>query len=100
MVWDMRTHVVQPDELVQEIDQAVGKRGRSRFLADAAWNQLRRARQNELLSRSAGILRQEDYPGWGSSDMVLAWVRADRRGQSWLTTKPPPPNWRTFLDEE
>ena len=37
-----RTHVVIPDELLAEIDQVVGQRGRSRFLEAAAREKLDR----------------------------------------------------------
>lgn len=99
-MWDIRTHVVLSDDLVREIDELVGPRKRSEFLEKAAQELIRRERQTWAVEHGAGILRKEDYPGWGDSDMVLAWVRADRRGQSWLTTEPPPPDWRKFLDEE
>jgi len=95
----MRTHVVLPDELVSEIDRAVGKRKRSEFLADAARERLVRARQRGLIERTAGILRAEDYPGWATADMISAWVRAQRTGTDWwLPSDPPPPDWRKHLD--
>lgn len=94
----MRTHVVLPDELVREVDALVGPRKRSEFIEDALRAKLQRERQKWAIERGAGVLKAEDYPGWASSEMIRAWVRADRQGQSWLTTEPPPADWRRFLD--
>jgi metal-responsive CopG/Arc/MetJ family transcriptional regulator len=45
----MRTHVVLPGDLVVAIDKLVGKRGRSSFLTQAAWEQIKRQRLLKLL---------------------------------------------------
>src|ERR1022692_3543028 len=39
---NMRTHVVLPGDLVAAIDHLVGKRGRSSFLKQAAWEEVDR----------------------------------------------------------
>lgn len=52
-----RAHVFLPDDLLKEIDQLVGERGRSAFLADLAKREVHRLRLIELLDRP-------NQPGW------------------------------------
>jgi hypothetical protein len=72
-----RTHVVIPDELVVEIDTLVGKRGRSRFLVEAARKELQRLRQFAALRAAAGAWKREDHPELDKG--VDAYVRKVRR---------------------
>ena len=74
-----RAHVVMPRETIEAIDRIVGRRGRSRFLADAAKEKLRRLLVLEAADRVAGSLAAEDTPGWNTPDEVQEWVRALRR---------------------
>ena len=76
---NQRTHVVIPKELVVQIDSLVGKRGRSRFLTDAASRELRRLRQLKALRRAAGVWKDEHHPELrrGAARWVRA-LRADR----------------------
>jgi metal-responsive CopG/Arc/MetJ family transcriptional regulator len=57
-----RTHIVIPDQLAQEIDMVVGKRGRSSFLAAAAVRELSRLRQLQAIERIAGSWKDKDHP--------------------------------------
>jgi hypothetical protein len=57
-----RTHIVIPEPLVTEIDQLVGKRGRSEFLTQAAEKELRRLRQIKALENVGGAWRDKDHP--------------------------------------
>jgi hypothetical protein len=64
-VWDLfmglqRTHIVLPQELVEEIDSLVGPRGRSAFLVETARAELRRRRLLTFL--------RDDQPAWKESD--------------------------------
>jgi metal-responsive CopG/Arc/MetJ family transcriptional regulator len=72
-----RTHIVIPDQLVNQIDQVVGKRGRSGFLVQAAEKELQRLRQIKALETAAGTWSDKDHPELkqGSS----AWVKQLRR---------------------
>lgn len=56
-----RTHIVIPDELVQEIDGLVGKRGRSTFLTEAAWREVRRLRMLKALKDASGSWSDKDH---------------------------------------
>jgi len=75
----VRAHVLMPRETVEAIDRVVGRRGRSRFLADAAEEKLRRIRLLEAADRVAGSLANVDIPGWNSPEEADEWVRALRR---------------------
>jgi hypothetical protein len=57
-----RTHVVIPEQLVARIDIIVGKRGRSKFLAQAAEKELMRLRQLKAVEAAAGSWKDEDHP--------------------------------------
>jgi len=72
-----RTHVVIPEQLVKEIDNLVGSRQRSSFIAQAAERELTRLRQLEALHATAGAWKDSNHPELeqGSAE----WVRNMRR---------------------
>ncbi len=55
-----RTHIILPQELIEEIDAVVGLRGRSAFLVETARAELRRRRLLAFL--------QDDQPAWEDKD--------------------------------
>ena len=57
-----RIHIVIPDQLAQEIDTIVGKRGRSSFLVAAAERELSRLRQLQAIGRVSGSWKDKDHP--------------------------------------
>ena len=57
-----RTHIVIPEQLVARIDIIVGKRGRSKFLAQAAEKELMRLRQLKAIEAAAGSWKDKDHP--------------------------------------
>ena len=57
-----RAHIVLPEDLIVEIDAAVGPRGRSAFLVETAREALRRRRLVEFLSRDTPAWKNEDHP--------------------------------------
>jgi len=57
-----RTHIVISDQLAQEIDSLVGKRGRSGFLTEAAWKEVRRRRMLDALEQATGAWKDKDHP--------------------------------------
>jgi predicted transcriptional regulator len=73
-----RMHIVVPDDLARELDERVGKRGRSRFFTRAAAKELARLRLLEALEDAAGALADEDIPEWRTPEEATAWVRALR----------------------
>ena len=86
-----RTHISLPEKLVDDIDELVGKRNRSRFIAEAAEKELKRKRLLRTIKRGAGILKAEDYPEWSTPEKVVEWVRAQRRIPSSFEKRYGPP---------
>jgi hypothetical protein len=56
-----RTQIVIPEQSVARIDTIVGKRGRSKFLAQAAEKELMRLRQLKALGAAAGSWKEKDH---------------------------------------
>lgn len=79
---NVRTNLLLPRELVEEVDRYAGPRGRSRFVAEALADRLRRERLREAVAATAGALNPDDYPHWRTSDEVVAWVRERRAEQT------------------
>ncbi len=75
---NVRAHVIVPKELIEAVDDLVGKRGRSRFFAEAAEEKLARRRLEETARKAAGSLAAVDIPGWETSESSAEWVRASR----------------------
>ena len=74
-----RTHVVLPTDLVDEIDAIVGPRERSKFLAEAAAEKLRRMRLVHLVDKLAGSLKDHAIPEWETAESAAAWVHESRQ---------------------
>lgn len=74
-----RAHIVLPDDLIHEIDQVVGPRGRSAFLVETARIELRRRRLLNFLQDSQPAWQDKDHPELLVS--TAGWVR-DLRKQS------------------
>jgi metal-responsive CopG/Arc/MetJ family transcriptional regulator len=76
-----RTNLTLPEELLREVDEIAGPRGRSRYVADAVARRLRQDKLRRAIEQSAGALVVD-----GSSPMtraeVLAWVRHLRSEQT------------------
>lgn len=75
----MRAHVVMPPELVEEVDEIVGKRERSEFLTEAVADKLRRQQPLAAAEAAMGSLKDIDIPGWETPESTSEWVRALRR---------------------
>jgi len=84
-----RAHILLPDDLLREIDDIVGPRGRSAFLVETARNEVRR----QKLMR---FLESKDV-AWNRSGMEesAAWVRKLRRESECRTSNPPATGKRT-----
>lgn len=80
----MRTHVVLPRELVTRLDDLVGPRRRSEFVAETLRKELDRRRQRVLLDAASKEAKERgndgDPPEWATPEGTLEWVRAQRRG--------------------
>ena len=75
----MRTHVVIPKELVDLVDELVGRRSRSRFFSEAVEEKLARVKLTRAAKRVVGSLANVDIPGWETSEAAAEWVKASRR---------------------
>jgi metal-responsive CopG/Arc/MetJ family transcriptional regulator len=88
----IRTHVLLPKDVVEEIDRSVGERQRSAFLTEAAREKLERQRRLQTLERFAGWLKDVDIPGWETPEAAAEWVHRQRRiGEEPLDVGEPEP---------
>jgi len=73
----MRTHVSLPRDLVQEIDEFAGPRGRSAFIEEAVRRKLLNERQKRALKNFQGL--KGDYPYWATPELTSKWVHDMRQ---------------------
>jgi metal-responsive CopG/Arc/MetJ family transcriptional regulator len=71
-----RTNLTLPEELLHEIDELAGPRGRSRYVAEAVAQRVKRDRLGKAIRETAGVMKGR--PGWMSPDEVVRWVDALR----------------------
>jgi hypothetical protein len=69
----VRTHVILPEDLVREIDELVGPRGRSAFIVETARDAVRRKRLLGFLTDKEPAWRDEDHPELAEGS--AKWVR-------------------------
>jgi hypothetical protein len=60
---------------VKAVDGRVGRRGRSRFIAVAVEERLRREERARAIREGTGVLDPSKHPEWGTPEKVSAWVR-------------------------
>ena len=72
----VRTNLLLPRELVEEVDHYAGPRGRSRYVAEALTERVRRDRLREAVMATAGAWK--GHPLFPTSEAVVAWVREGR----------------------
>jgi metal-responsive CopG/Arc/MetJ family transcriptional regulator len=75
----IRTHVLLPKDLLDDIDCVAGRRGRSRFIAKATHEYLKRLRRVVAAEAVAGSLAKNHIPEWDTPESAAEWVRALRR---------------------
>lgn len=73
---NVRTNLLLPADLVAGIDEVAGPRGRSRYVAQAVEQRLRRDRWWVAAQAAAGAWK--DHPLFPTDDSVVEWVRAGR----------------------
>lgn len=74
-----RAHVVLPEDVIVELDELVGPRGRSQYITEAVREKLLRERQRRALLETAGILADEDIPEWATPELTSDWINRGRR---------------------
>ncbi len=67
-----RTNLTLPEELLAEVDALAGPRGRSRYVAEAVAQRVKRDKLGKAIRETAGIMVGK--PGWMSPDEVVQWV--------------------------
>lgn len=67
-----RTNVTLPAALLDEVDRFAGPRGRSRYVAEAVAQRVRRDALGAAIRETAGAMVGK--PGWMTPDEVAAWV--------------------------
>lgn len=75
-----RTNLMLPDELVREVDEIAGPRGRSRFVTEAVEYRVKREKLRRAIAATAGCMVRR-----GSRmdrDQVSAWIRELREAES------------------
>jgi predicted transcriptional regulator len=67
-----RTNVTLPADLLEEVDRYAGPRGRSRYVAEAVAQRVRRDALGAAIRETAGAM--VGRPGRMTPDEVVAWV--------------------------
>ena len=75
-----RTNLTLPEDLMAEVDTLAGPRGRSRYVAEAVAQRVKRDKLGKAIRDTAGILVGTPYQK--SRDEVTAWVDALRSEQT------------------
>jgi hypothetical protein len=67
-----RTNVTLPARLLSEVDRFAGPRGRSRYVAEAVAQRVRRDALGAAILKTDGAM--VGRPGWMSPEEVVRWV--------------------------
>jgi predicted transcriptional regulator len=67
-----RTNVTLPADLLEDVDRYAGPRGRSRYVAEAVAQRVRRDALGAAIRETAGAMRNR--PGWMRPEEVARWV--------------------------
>lgn len=70
------------DEVLAAIDKVAGKRGRSRFIEEAAAEKLERLELARTIESTSGIAGGKRYSHWRDRPAAAEWVRKTRRTES------------------
>ncbi len=76
-----RTNLTLPDDLMAQVDDLAGPRGRSRYVAEAVAQRVKRDRLGKAIRETAGALQGRS--GAMTPDEVVRWVaslRAEETG--------------------
>jgi len=73
-----KTHLVLPQEILEEVDRIAGKRGRSHFIAQATQEKLERERFLRTLEETKGAWSDKSHPGLNTSRDMERYLRERR----------------------
>jgi len=71
-----RTNVTLPEELLREVDELAGPRGRSQFVSDAVALKVKRERLRKAIDDTQGAF--VGTPSYMTPDEAYRWVRSMR----------------------
>ncbi len=74
-----KTHLIFPRELLEIIDEFIGKRKRSKFVIEATREKLARERFFHALKEAAGAWKDKNHPGLQTKKDVERHIRGLRR---------------------
>lgn len=74
-----KVHLTFPPKIIVEIDNLVGKRGRSKFVAEAAKEKISRERFSKALKECAGSWKSKNHPELSSTKHVVKFVEKIRK---------------------
>ena len=72
----MRVHIYLDEDIVEQLDEVAGDRGRSAFIEEAVRNELERRRRWDLIWSAVGSIDDRGHP-WDED--VANWVHDQRR---------------------
>jgi hypothetical protein len=75
----VRTNVTLPADVLEEIDELAGPRGRSAYVAEAVLARVKRDRLRRVLDDTHGAA--VGHSQWKDADEAYRWVRALREDQ-------------------
>jgi len=75
-----RTNVTLPSEVISEIDELAGPRGRSAYVAEAVLARLKRDRMRRAFDETLGAA--VGHSQWADPDEAYRWLRALREDQT------------------
>jgi hypothetical protein len=84
----MRTNLLLPRELVEEVDKYAGPRGRSRYVAEALAAKVKRDRMRSAFEGARGMWA--DHPLFPTAESVVEWVRQGRAEETYGPLHGPP----------
>jgi hypothetical protein len=76
----VRTNLLLPEDVIEGLDRVAGPRGRSRYVAEAVRERIRRDERWAAIRAAAGIWR--DHPEFPTDESVVEWVRRLRRDET------------------
>jgi hypothetical protein len=85
----VRTNLLLPEDVVAALDRVAGPRGRSRYVADAVRDRLRRDERLAAAREAAGAWR--DHPLFPTSEAVADWVHLGRAEKTDIGNTDPGP---------
>jgi hypothetical protein len=75
-----RTNVTLPAEVIAEIDELAGPRGRSAYVAEAVISRLKRDRMRRVLDETYGAAVGRSQ--WADAEEAYRWARSLRADQA------------------